>query len=436
MDNYGRGLRTEFHRKGKIIDLDHECDERKISPYDIPDGTPCDRTTLPDSIVISNPPELPLVQSLTLPDILRHKENVLRLIREVCRESCHSDSNMTDAWALIRGRAGKGPFNRLKDCYLNRGTELYQLMYGAAIDELESELKRQTKLGPFNTLRLVFGNSRWKDRGLTVEIWRMIASQTATRLAPAHPVRSICEELRRLLDNHGHQTFLELLEHCAPDAVQEIETHYGKTHPYALESWLYVVRYCGADRERLGALLPTINVLLQEVREGSHEDISLREYFADVTTAMKCPRPQCKACIDHYLSGVQARENSTTREERQDLVTLALAHHRVWDVSKDEVTASLGGMKDEEKDEALNHLDQSIEYLSMALHKEWTTGIKSIARVISWISILETWLREAGQHGDAEAMGRRRREIQGLRPPAGRLGSFVPLAQPGLTEGA
>ena len=420
--NYTRGLGSIFYHKRKPVDLDHECRRRGISQYEIHDEAPFEMPHFPCTIKVIHPPDLPMTQALTPSEMFRHKENILRLIREVCLVSRQFDNGVTDFWILTRGQAGRGTSNRLKDSYLNRGTELLSIMHKAAIDELVAELRQPFKLGPLGPLRLVFGNSRWKDSGLTFFIWRTIASQTAAHLPEGHPLSTMYTELEKLLNMHGHQTFLELLHHCAECTVEEMEKHYGHEHPYVLEGWLYVVRYCEVDRERLVRLLPLVQAKLKRALKGSHEDISLTDYGADMCHAANLPGRWCKAFVDNYLRGVQNRAENN-KEQRQSRVTIALAHYRVFDLGKNQTLPRHGPACADPR----VHLGKSIEYLSDALKLPWKAGVKSRARVISWTTILEKWLREAGHGHNAELVSRCRKWIQATSP-AGNSVTFVPLS--------
>ncbi|KAJ2905817.1 hypothetical protein MKZ38_004065 [Zalerion maritima] len=420
--SYGSRHRTRFYLDNKYVDVEAELRKRGEPVYDAGNhDQPWELPTLPHGVTVVYPTDLSLAETLPPQEITDSKNTILSMFRELISNSYRYDQLVLDHWILTRGRAGTGFVNRLKDCSRYFQDGLGKFMLSAAIDELEAQLRDPTRLGPLHTFRLVFGGSRWSDFGVTAMIWRVMATQTSARIQPGNPLyqlRCICETLYETLGLIGLQAFLELLDSCAEEAVREMEKSYGQDHPYVLEAWLYAVRYAGVEPSKLQDLLPLVDVKLGEVARGSSQEVALKEFRCDLATALKLPPQKCEEYVEELLRAVKAKE-CTNKELRQSGVTLALAHSRVWDLKKKD------NSRPWEREDDSGHLKEAIDHLSKALSINWSGGVKSQARVVSWIHVLAKWRRELGDSTGAAEVERRRDEI--LNMAIGKNIQFVPL---------
>lgn len=295
------GKVSEFVRNGRIINLGTYLKRKGVTEYDLVDfETPAD---LPSYVRCRTPTPPPAPGYLRSPDLLRAQETVVGNMRKAflhCRQS-ELDTKTTVGWTTVMvWGAGSSELlyeaNKLVEAGgAGQGVDLIE-----AFKQLEVDLQ---KLSPQGIKEVLMGMVH-RDPGMMTALSKYLAAYSTTNYERLHPLRQIFTTLYEVQQKHGPMMLSDLVWGCIPTLADELESIYGRRHPYVARTWIDLsMFYRHTNGERLQNLIAEYQSLRRSVesKEGTHsaEDFALRYTLLQL---MNAANPQSSATKSETLA--------------------------------------------------------------------------------------------------------------------------------------
>lgn len=286
------GKVSEFVRNGRVVNLGTYLKRKGVTEYDLVDfELPAD---LPSHIRCRTPTPPPGPGYLRSPDLLRAQETVVGNVRKAflhCRQS-EVESNTQITWQSIM-IWGAGSSDMLLEA--NHFFEMKDADQGGhflmrAFKQLEEDL---LTLSPQGIKELLLGMVN-RDPGMMTALCKYLAAYSSTNLERSHPLRQIFTCLYEVQQKHGSVTLSELLWASIPLIAEELETIYGRRHPYVARTWIdLALFYNHVNPERLEKMVGELRQLQRqaEQRQGTDGTDILALRYA-ILQAMYSASPQ------------------------------------------------------------------------------------------------------------------------------------------------
>lgn len=291
------GKVSEFVRNGRVINLGTYLKRKGVTEYDLVDfETPAD---LPTYVRCRTPTPPPAPGYLRSPDLLRAQETVVGNMRKAflhCRQS-ELDTKTTVGWSMVMvwGSSSSELLyeanKRVEAGDAGQGEDLIE-----AFKQLEVDLQ---KLSPQGIKEVLLGMVH-RDPGMMTALSKYLAAYSATNYERLHPLRQIFTTLYEVQQKHGPLTLSELVWGCIPTLADELESIYGRRHPYVARTWIDLsMFYQQANSERLESLIAEYQPLGRSIesKEGTHsaEDFAFRYTMLQLLHAANPQSPVLKS---------------------------------------------------------------------------------------------------------------------------------------------
>ncbi|PKS11045.1 hypothetical protein jhhlp_002806 [Lomentospora prolificans] len=281
------GKVSEFVRNGRVINLGTYLKRKGVTEYDLVDfETPAD---LPSYVRCRTPTPPPAPGYLRSPDLLRAQETVVGNMRKAflhCRQS-ELDTKTTVGWTavMVWGACSSELLyeanKRVETGDAGQGVDLIE-----AFKQLEVDLQ---KLSPQGIKEVLMGMVH-RDPGMMTALSKYLAAYSSTNYERLHPLRQIFTTLYEVQQKHGPMMLSDLVWGCIPTLADELESIYGRRHPYVARTWIDLsMFYRHTNGERLQNLITEYQPLRRSIesKEGTHsvEDFAFRYTMLQLTNA-------------------------------------------------------------------------------------------------------------------------------------------------------
>lgn len=264
------GKVSEFVRNGRVVNLGTYLKRKGVTEYDLVDfELPAD---LPSHVRCRTPTPPPGPGYLRSPDLLRAQETVIGNMRKAflhCRQ-LELEAEAQVGWPMIMVW-GAGSSDLLLEA--NHYFEMKDADQGGhclmrAFKQLEGDL---LKLSPQGIKELLLGMVH-RDPGMTTALCKYLAAYSTTNFDRSHPLRQIFACLYEVQQKHGSVTVSDLLWASIPMVAEELESIYGRRHPYVARTWIdLALFYNHVTPERLDKMAGELRLLQRQMehRDGT-----------------------------------------------------------------------------------------------------------------------------------------------------------------------